>query len=102
MLRDRLSNRRASETVAFAFRGQSWTAGFSRFDDGRIAEIFLTAPKAGTDQAHAAIDAAVVCSIALQYGADLATIRCALIHEEHGDAAGPLGAALAAIDEDFV
>ena len=98
MTRARLANRRSSEVVGFAFRSKTWTVSISRFDDGRVAEVFLTAPKAGTDQAHAAIDAAVVMSIALQFGADVATIREALIREPNGDAAGPLGAALDAIE----
>jgi hypothetical protein len=39
-------------------------------------------------------DSAIVCSIALQYGADLETIRRALCRDSHGNPSGPLGTAL--------
>jgi hypothetical protein len=42
----------------------------------------------------AARDSAIVCSIALQCGADLETIRKALCRDSHGGASGVLGAAL--------
>jgi hypothetical protein len=39
-------------------------------------------------------DSAIVCSIALQCGADLETISKALCRDSHGRASGPLGTAL--------
>jgi hypothetical protein len=42
-------------------------------------------------------DAAVVCSIALQYGVPLDVIRKALMRDVQGRASGPLGVALDAI-----
>src|SRR5436190_3764754 len=56
-----------------------------RFDDGRIG---------GSAANTAARDAAIVCSIALQFGADVGTIRRALCRDGSGKASGPLGAAL--------
>jgi hypothetical protein len=93
-IRQRLPNRRASENFSFAWRGMAFTATFSRFPDGRVAEIFLTNGKVGTDADTAARDSAVTVSIALQLGADIETLRRALLRDRCGAAGGPLGCAL--------
>ena len=93
--RRRLPDRRASETFALECAGLAYTATISRFDDGRLGEIFLSNHKAGSAADTAARDSAIiVCSIALQFGADVATIRKALCRDRHGAASGPLGVAL--------
>src|SRR4051812_16438771 len=90
--RARLPNRRAHELVQFEHAGFRYVAGLGRFTDGRIAEIFLNASaKTGTAADTQARDAAVVCSIALQHGADVETIRRALMRNGDGSASGPLG-----------
>jgi hypothetical protein len=92
--RARLQNRRASETFDFESQGLRFTATFSRFDDGRLGEIFLTNHKAGSMAGLNACDAAVVASIALQHGVPLDVIRKALMRDVRGAATGPLGTAL--------
>jgi hypothetical protein len=92
--RQRLPDRRASETFALECAGLRYTATVSRFTDGRLAEIFLTNHKAGSAADTAARDAPITCSIALQYGADIETIRKALSRDSRGNANGPLGVAL--------
>jgi hypothetical protein len=67
-------------------------AGFYR--DGRIAEIFLSSHKPGSPIEAIARDAAVTVSIALQFGADLETIRQALTKDANGGPATLLGTAL--------
>ena len=57
-------------------------------------EIFLQNHKAGSSAGINAQDAAVVCSIALQYGVPLDVIRRALMRDPQGRASGPLGTAL--------
>ena len=94
MNRARLPNRRGSETFVFEVSGLNYTATVSRFDDGRLGEIFLSNAKAGSQSDTNARDAAIVCSIALQCGADVDVIRKALCRDSHGNASGPLGAAL--------
>ena len=69
-------------------------ATVSRFADGRLGEIFLTNHNAGSAADTAARDAAIACSIALQFGADMETIRKALCRDSRGNASGPLGVAL--------
>ena len=39
--RERLPNRRRSETFMLELHGLYYVASFSRFDDGRAAEVFL-------------------------------------------------------------
>src|SRR5260370_26750241 len=92
--RERLPDRRGSETFSLECAGLTYVATISRFDDGRLGEIFLTNHKAGSSADTAARDAAIVCSIALQFGADIETIRKALCRDSRGNASGPLGVAL--------
>ena len=94
MTRERLPNRRMSEVVAFVHGGRHWTATFARFTDGRLAEVFLDAPKISAI-ADAARESALLASLALQHGAPVDTIRHAL----DGRDAGPLAAALGLVSE---
>jgi hypothetical protein len=98
-LRRRLRNRRRSETFEIESQGLKFTATFSRFLDGSLAEIFLANHKAGSMAGINAQDAAVVCSIALQYGVPVDVIRKALMRDTQGRASGPLAAALDLIAE---
>ena len=43
--RQRLPDRRAAEVFDFEHNGRKWTATFSRFADGRIAELFIDGSK---------------------------------------------------------
>jgi hypothetical protein len=97
MTRVRLPNRRPGETIGFEFRGAAYSATFSCFSDGRLAELFIDAAKPSNDAADDARDAAVAMSIALQHGTPLEAIRAALTRDGAGRPAGVLGAALDAI-----
>jgi hypothetical protein len=92
--RQRLPNRRPSETFTLECAGLKYTATISRFNDGRVGEIFLSNHKGGSHADTAARDAAIACSIALQFGADIETVRRALCRDGRGNASGPLGVAL--------
>ncbi len=94
MTRQRLPDRRASESFNFEVAGFRYVATVSRFDDGRAAEIFLGNGKAGSTTDAAARDSAVVASIALQHGVPLETLRRALLRDSQGRPGGPLGAVL--------
>jgi hypothetical protein len=94
MTRERLLDRRASESFSFRWNGILFAATISRFSDGRLAEIFLTNGKVGSDADAAARDSAVVCSLALQFGAPVETIRRAMLRDAQSVAASPLGQAL--------
>jgi hypothetical protein len=92
--REILPNRRVNETRSLESKGLPYAVTVSRFADGRLGEIFLSNGKAGSDSDTAARDSAIVCSIALQYGAPVDVIRKALCRDARGKASGPLGVAL--------
>ena len=97
--RERLPNRRPCESLSFAHGGIDYVASIARYDDGRLAEIFHTNHKVGSDADAAAKDSAVVCSIALQHGVPAEIIRKALLRDSRGNPSSPLGAALDLIAE---
>jgi hypothetical protein len=92
--RQRLPNRRESESFSFELNGLRLTATVSLFDDGRIAELFVNAQKPGTAVDIGVRDAAIILSFALQHGADPDSIRWALCRDSQGQALGPIGCAL--------
>lgn len=94
MTRTRLPNRRGAETVAFDHDGIPYRATISRLPDGAIAELFLDAGKPGNAVNIMARDAAVIASLALQYGCPAAAILDALDKLPNGQPAGPLGVAI--------
>jgi hypothetical protein len=100
MARQRLPNRRHSETFELIVGGLRYTATLSRFSDGRLGELFLTNHKTNSAADQLARDAAVVFSIAVQCGADPEVIRRALGRDSRGNATSPLGAALDRLAEE--
>jgi hypothetical protein len=98
-MRERLPNRRQCESFEFRHAGLDFTLAAGFYPDGRIAEIFLSSHKPGSPLEAIARDAAVTVSIALQFGADLETIRSALTKDHDGSAATVLGAALDKLGE---
>lgn len=92
--RERLPNRREAETFELEALGLRYRATVGKYPDGRIGEIFLTNHKAGSAAGVMASDAAVVASIALQYGVPLDVIRHALMRDLSGRPSGPLGIVL--------
>jgi len=92
--RQRLTNRRASETFDIESQGLRFTATVSRFADGSIAEIFLQDHKAGSAAGIMASDAAIAASLSLQHGCPAEVLSKALCRDVRGNASGPLGAVL--------
>jgi hypothetical protein len=90
--RKKLRDRRAHWLYRFECNGQKYTGGIGRFDDGRIAEIFINGAKVGSAAEANAQDAAIVASLALQHGCPLETLRHALIRT--GGSGGPLATLL--------
>jgi hypothetical protein len=90
--RKRLPNRREHELIDFEHEGRRCTAGIGRFDDGRLAEIFMNVSgRAGGMVEVLARDTAVAASLCLQLGGDVETLRRALMRDSHGQASGPVG-----------
>jgi hypothetical protein len=92
--RQTLPNRRQADVIDFDFDGAAYTATYSTFPNGALAEIFLQSKKLNSDRGIAAKDGAILASIALQFGVPLNVIRHALQRTRGGKAAGALGHAL--------
>jgi hypothetical protein len=60
----------------------------------RVAEVFLSSHKLGSQADANARDAAVAASLAFQYGCPLDVLRGALLRDSRGRPATPLGVAL--------
>ena len=89
--RRRLPDRCGHELLLdFEHVGIRYTAGISRFDNGALAEIFLSAHKHGTAGDVNARDASIAASLLLQHGCRLDTLRQGLTRNADGTAAGAL------------
>lgn len=97
--RRKLSNRRASETVEFDHGGLTYIAKASRYGNGELAELFLDGPKIGSAAQIAARDAAILASLALQHGVSTAAMLHALEKLRDGSPAGPVGMAIALLEQ---
>lgn len=92
-----LPSRRPCETFPIEADGIRYYASVGYYDEARTepGELFLnTRSKLGSATDMAASDAAVVASIAMQYGVPLAVLRDAVKRSADGTPHGPLGAAL--------
>jgi hypothetical protein len=95
MKRERLPDRRESTLIDFEHQNHLFSVGVSAYPDNRVAEIFISSAKTSSPIEAIARDAAVILSIAAQYGADLDVIYAALTKEADGSPASLIGAALA-------
>lgn len=90
MSREMLPNRRGHELCEFSFSreahgfGIHYTFGIGRFADGRIGEVFLDCHKLASPAMDDARDAAVLLSVALQFGMPLAVAQHAFAEFEDG------------------
>ena len=92
--RRELPSRRGAETIKFTFSDFTWYATVGRFDDGKLAEVFLSTAKSGNSLRALAEDAAIAASLALQHGCPAETLRSALTRDSRGEPATPLTAIL--------
>jgi len=94
MGRQRLLNRRAAETFEIEVGNLRYTATAGRFEDGRLAEIFLQNTKSASQSDNNARDSAVAASLALQFGCPLETLQRALLRDSRDRPSTPLGTAI--------
>jgi hypothetical protein len=99
--RERLPNRRLTDTFRFEHAGHRYIASVGRFADGRPAELFLnTDMQAGSTSDTTIADAAVCVSLALQYGCPLGVIQSAIRRGPDGEPSGPLGTAIYTMEDE--
>ena len=92
--RNRLRNRRPAMTLAFERDGSKYQMTVGFYPDGRVGEIFLNAEHANSLLDALAHDAAILASLALQFGCPVDVIRRVLKRDARGAAASPIGGAL--------
>ena len=92
--RNRLPNRRPSETLSFERDGSRYQMTVGYFPDGAAGEIFLNHDRSDSLLDVLASDAAILASLALQHGCTLVTIAHAIKRDGRGAAASPIGAAV--------
>ncbi|WP_441268027.1 TSCPD domain-containing protein [Bradyrhizobium sp. 215_C5_N1_1] len=89
-----MPNKRRAETITFERDGARFEMTVGYYPDGRVGEVFLNADRANSLLDFLMSDAAILASLALQYGAPLDEIMHALKRDTRGIAASPIGAAL--------
>ena len=94
MTRQRLPDRRPYIVFGFHCANLKYTATASWFDNGRLGEIFLGNHRADSHADACAKDAAILASLALQYGVPLDVLRKALLRDSKGRPSTPIGCAL--------
>jgi len=92
--RTRLSDRRECTTFDVRHGAQRFHVSIDYFRDGTVPEIFINGPKSGSDLEATARDAAIVLSIARQYGVPLDEIRHAVTRNADGSPGSIIGAVL--------
>lgn len=92
--RKRFPHRRPGHAFDFDYGGLNFHCVVNCFGDGQPGEIFLDAGKVGTSAYVISDEAAVLFSLARQYGAPLQVIKDALPKLLNGHPAGPMGMAL--------
>jgi Bacterial toxin YdaS len=92
--RQRLPNRRETETFEFEHLGLRFICSFSRDLDERVGEVFLQNHNGGSGIDVVTRDSAVAASLAMQHGCPIQTLQHACLRNPDGSAAGALGRAL--------
>jgi hypothetical protein len=97
-----LPPRRRAETFEVAFAGldRAHTVTVGYYDDHSIGEVFINGGKSGEMVESIARDGAVLLSLALQYGADLANIKSAITRDGQGSPSSIIGAVVDRLSEE--
>lgn len=96
-----LAQRRTCETRVIDFRGQKYQVTAGHYDDGSLGEVFIAGSKAGADMDAVCRDAAVVLSIAIQYGVPLSALSGATTRNPDGSPSTIIGAVIDRLNNDY-
>ena len=91
MTRERLPDRRPSETVSFHHDNVNYTATFGRDPSMEIKEVFIDAGKVGSGLQIGMNDAATILSVALQNGIKPKDLFKSVRRDASGHPASPIG-----------
>jgi hypothetical protein len=94
MARERLLNRRASETFSLEHAGMHYTVTISRDRQCVVREAFIANHKRGNASDVAARDCGILILLCLQFGCPIETIARALSRNSDGSASGVAAAVL--------
>ncbi len=97
MTRRSLPHRRRAETFNIEHAGQTYFVSVGLYVDGAIGEVFVQAAKTSSQIEALARDAAIVLSVALQYGASVETLCHGVTRAADGSPASLIGAVLDAL-----
>lgn len=86
-----LPQRRANETFDIRHEGIQFVVTLGFYRNGKIGEVFITGPKAGSHMDGIARDAAVLLSLALQHRVPLDTIAHAITRNADATASTVIG-----------
>jgi ribonucleoside-diphosphate reductase alpha chain len=92
--RERLPDRRLSETFNLEHAGMKYSVTISRAPDGRVLESFIQNHKNSSASDVAARDCGVLISLCLQHGCPITTIARAPLRNKDGTASGVAGAVI--------
>jgi hypothetical protein len=87
-MRERLPDRRPSESFNLEHAGMRYTVTISRFDDSRVGECFIANHKRGNASDVAARDCGILISLLLQHGCPIEVIARALSRNSDGSVSG--------------
>jgi hypothetical protein len=87
-MRQRLTDRRASETFNLEHAGMHYTVTISRDPQHVVRETFIANHKRGNASNVAARDCGILISLCLQFGCPIETIAHALSRNSDGSASG--------------
>ena len=97
--REKMPDRRETETFSFEHEDLSYIASLGRFSDGRLSELFISGGIVGSSVRIMTQELSVLLSISLQHGVPLKTLRDGLPKLNNGKFAGPLGNAIRIAEE---
>jgi hypothetical protein len=89
--REALPMRRGAVTFDAAIAGQVFAVTVDLYPDGRTGEVFVSAPKVGSDIEAILRDGAILMSFALQHGAPLDELLHAMTRDAAGEVSSMLG-----------
>ena len=96
--RDTLPNRRSSVSFTITFQGEQYDVTTGFYEDGRFGEIFInrirdkSAAKLGQQLDAVCRDSAILMSLALQYGVNLADLKHSITRDDDGAPMSIVGA----------